>query len=162
VTASVIIRAAAADEAAALAAAHTEADYEAYAPLFGDRVKRIDAAATLKRWRDGLDDGDIVLAAVDGAEIVGMVHIKGDWMGALYLRASHIGQGLGHRLMTTAFAEAAAKGVTWVRFNVVENNERAIAFYEAHGAKRVGRSLHRDDDGDEWWEYDYVVETAVA
>ena len=159
---STIIRAAADDEAAALAAAHTEADYEAYAPLFGERVKRNDDVVALKRWSDALADGDVVLAAVDGAEIVGMVHIKGDLMSALYLRASHIGQGLGHRLMTTAFAEAAARGVTTIRFNVVENNDRAIAFYEAHGARRVGRTLQRDDDGDEWWNYDYVVGTAGA
>lgn len=156
----VIIRAAAAHEAAALAAAHTEADFEAYAPLFGEKAKRIDEAATLERWATALRGGDIVLAAADGSEIVGVVHIKGDLMRALYLRASHIGQGLGHRLMTTAFAEAKARGVTRVRFNVVENNDRAIAFYEAHGAKRIGRTLQRDDDGDEWWEYDYVVGTS--
>jgi len=157
VSQTVIIRAAREGEAAALAAAHTEADFEAYAPLFGDRFKRIGEAATLKRWQDALDEGDVVLAAVDGAEIVGVVHIKDDLMRALYLRASHIGHGIGHRLMTTAFAQARDRGVATIRFNVLENNDRAIAFYEAHGARRIGRTLQQDDDGDEWWDYDYVV-----
>jgi len=59
--------------------------------------------------------------------------------------------------MTTAFAQARDRGVATIRFNVLENNDRAIAFYEAHGARRIGRTLQQDDDGDEWWDYDYVV-----
>jgi ribosomal protein S18 acetylase RimI-like enzyme len=153
------IRAAAPDEAQALADTHRAADWETYAPLFGPAAKPIGAGATLARWRDGLESGDIVLAAVRGATIVGVAHIKGDLLRALYLKAAHHRQGVGRRLLGAALAAARDRGVATIRFNVVENNDRAIAFYEALGARRVGRSLQRDDDGDEWWEYDYLIDT---
>ena len=155
----ILIRRAAPDEAQRLAKVHRAADWETYAPLFGAAAKRLDGQATLARWRSALDDGDIVLAAIDGGAVVGVAHISGDLLRALYLLATHHRQGAGRRLLTAALAEARARGVASVRFNVVQNNDRAIAFYEALGARRIGRTLQRDADGDEWWEYDYRIDT---
>ena len=157
-----MIRRAGPEEARALAEVHRAADWETYAPLFGPAAKRIDPATTLERWREALARGDIVLAAVDGERVVGVAHVEGDLLGALYLLASHHRRGVGRRLLTTALALAASRGLTSVRFNVVANNDRAIAFYEALGAVRTGRSRQRDDDGDEWWDYDYRIDTPAG
>ncbi len=151
------IRAAHAEEAEALAQAHHEADWEAYAPLFGDRAKRIDAAATLQRWRDALAGGDIVLAALEGEAVIGVAHIRSEVLRALYLRASHWRRGIGRRLLQRAVAAARSRGVAELRFNVVETNARAIAFYESFGARRCARTLQRDADGDEWWDFEYLL-----
>ena len=158
----IVIRRAGPEEAQALAEVHRAADWETYAPLFGPAAKRIDAEATLERWREALARGDIVLAAIDTDRVVGVAHIEGDLLRALYLLASHHRQGVGRRLLTTALALAAARGLTSVRFNVVENNDRAVAFYEALGARRTGRSLQRDDDDDQWWDYDYRIDAPAG
>ncbi len=153
----IIVRAARTDEAASLAAAHIAADWETYAPLFGAKAWRLDEAETLDRWASGLRDCDIVLAALDGMEVIGVAHIAGDHLRALYLMASYHRQGVGSHLLATSLAEARARGVGTMRLTVVETNHRAVAFYEAMGGRRVGRSLH-GDRGDSWWEFDYVFD----
>ncbi|MEL6263703.1 MAG: GNAT family N-acetyltransferase [Cyanobacteria bacterium J06626_6] len=56
----------------------------------------------------------------------------------LYLDSAAIGKGLGAQLMSACLAEAEKQGAQTVWLGVWEHNERAIAFYERWGFKRVG------------------------
>lgn len=56
----------------------------------------------------------------------------------LYLDQAHIGQGLGAALMHAALAEARRQQARTMWLGVYERNQRAIAFYERFGFRRVG------------------------
>jgi len=146
-------------EAPNVAAAHVQADWETYAPIFGDKAVRRDFAASLERWRLALAADDILLVADDGGRIVGFAHASGDWLSALYLIASHHRRGLGARLLAEVCARLRARGVQEVGFQVVAANAPAIAFYEAQGARPIGRKL--EVEGGETWE-DIVFRLSTA
>nr|WP_280950363.1 MULTISPECIES: GNAT family N-acetyltransferase [Rhodomicrobium] len=93
-------------------------------------------------------DGDIFLVAVDGPDIVGFGHVRGDRIGALYLLRSHRRRGLGRALLRRLLASLDKLGVLEACFDVFAIIENAIAFYRAHGAYPVGRSTHRDARSD--------------
>lgn len=134
------IRPARADEAAAIAATHVRVTWETYAPILGVRAERRDLEQSRARWQAAMAAGDILLVALDAGAVVGLVHVQGDWMQSLYLAASHHRRGVGTRLLASACTELKARGVDEVGFRCVAENLGAIAFYEAVGARPVGRN----------------------
>lgn len=56
----------------------------------------------------------------------------------IYLLPEFIGKGLGSRLMQACLQEARVKGHDTIWLGVWEQNERAIAFYEKWGFKKIG------------------------
>jgi len=56
---------------------------------------------------------------------------------AIYVRENAIGKGYGHALFTRAEKELYAQGYRNLVLDVLSQNERAIAFYLAHGYVKV-------------------------
>ena len=56
----------------------------------------------------------------------------------IYVDRTHIGSGIGSRLIERCLAEAAAQAHDVVWLGVWERNQRAIAFYERWGFRQVG------------------------
>lgn len=54
----------------------------------------------------------------------------------MYLRPASRGFGIGKRLLDTAVAWSRARGATHIVLDTIEQMQRAIAFYEAHGFQR--------------------------
>jgi GNAT superfamily N-acetyltransferase len=144
------IRQVRADEAAAVAQVHVQADAETYRPLFGAHFHAVPIDESVARWEAALAAGDVFLVAEDDGAIVGLVHVHEDWMSALYLLASHQRRGLGLALLSGLCTAVQAQGVRTIRFDCVAINDNAIAFYEAIGARRTGREWK--GEGDDAWE----------
>lgn len=156
------IRSVRADEATAVAQVHVQADAATYRPIFGVRFKAVPLAESVARWTAALGAGDVFLVAVEvGGAIVGFAHAHGGWMSALYLAASRKRRGIGGRLLAALCEAVRARGVTEIRFQCVADNADAIAFYEAMGARRIGRK--REGEGeDAWEELLFALDTNVA
>ncbi|GAA1965507.1 GNAT family N-acetyltransferase [Nocardioides panacihumi] len=149
------IRPAVVADAELLAPLHVQAWDEAYTGLMPQRI--LDAhrsepmGAKVERWRGRIawPDGSTWVAEDDGG-LVGFVSTGPGRDGsgvlelmALYVRRSHYGAGLGHRLLETAIG--AGPAYLWV----LDGNARAIGFYERHGFSFDGQvedepeGLHR-------------------
>jgi GNAT superfamily N-acetyltransferase len=142
------IREAALDDIPAIARVHVNADWDTYSALFGSRAYALGFGESELRWRRALCDGDTLLVASDGGDIVGLGHARGDWIGALYMLRSHQRRGAGRALLWGLLAALNRQGIPEAGFDVVAANENAIAFYRAHGAQPVGRCINRDTRGD--------------
>ena len=132
----------------AIARVHVQADWDTYSALFGSQANVLEPVESELRWQRALCEGDILLVACDGIEIVGLGHGCGDRIGALYLLRSHQRRGIGKSLMARLLAGLRKLGVTEARFDVVAINENAIGFYGTLGAYPVGRCINRDVRGD--------------
>jgi len=152
---SVTIRPARPDEALAVARAHVRADFETYQPIFREQTVRRDLGAMRLRWSEALAAGDDLLVAEAEGKVVGFAHVRGDWLSALYLIGRYRRRGIGRRLIAELRARARARGIERLRLNVVAANAPAIAFYEAHGGRAIGREIIHE--GDRAWE-DLVFE----
>jgi len=159
------IRPAVVADAERLAPLHVQAWDEAYTGLMPQEI--LDAhrsepmAEKVERWRGRIvwPDGSTWVAEDDG-ELLGFVSTGPGRDGsgilelmALYVRRSHYGTGLGHRLLETALGGTALGGMAlgdrpaylWV----LDGNARAIGFYERHGFSFDGQvedepeGLHR-------------------
>jgi diamine N-acetyltransferase len=69
----------------------------------------------------------------------------------LYLRKSHLGQGIGDALMEWALSEARVQAVQHMVLSVYCDNLRAQTFYQRYGFEKVGDFIfmvgtHRDDE----------------
>jgi ribosomal protein S18 acetylase RimI-like enzyme len=148
--AGIVIRPVEADEAPAVALLHVQADRETYQPIFGPHFEAVDIDRSQLRWDTALFAGDVLLVAVEGGRMVGFTHATPTWMSALYLLASHHRRGIGLRLLVALCAALRARGVAEIGFNAVADNTNAIAFYEAVGARIVGRETQ--GEGEAAWE----------
>ncbi len=153
------IRGATPDDIPAIALVHVEADRDTYSALFGPRAYALELGESELRWRTALGDGDTLLVASCGGDIVGLGHARGDRIGALYLLRSHQRRGAGSALLRGLLAALNRQGIPEARLDVVAANENAIAFYRAHGAFPVGRRINRDARGDS---DDLVLATPTA
>ena len=71
--------------------------------------------------------------AYSGAEIVGVLLTKGEWIDDLWVRQDHRGQGLGTRLLQYGEAEVARRHYEISRLRVLKANRNAISFYIKRG-----------------------------
>ena len=142
------IRAATPDDITEIARVHVKADWETYAPLIGTQTYALQAAESERRWRQGLQDGGVLLVATDGDAIVGLGHAYANRIGALYLLASHQRRGIGRAMLARLLQFLRERGVAEAQFDVVAVNAGAISFYRAQGARPVGRVINRDPRGD--------------
>ena len=152
---STSIRPAEPADAEGLAPLHTEVWREAYTGLMPqevlDGLDRRPLEQRVQRWRERIawPDG-ATWVAEGGGGLLGFVSTgrgrdgSGDLeVMALYVRRSHYGTGLGHRLLATAIGDAPA--YLWV----LAGNARAISFYERHGfafdgqVEQEAEGLHR-------------------
>ena len=131
-----------------IARVHVKADWETYAPLFGARAYALDVAECEQRWQQALRDGGALLVATDGCVIVGLGHVVEDRIRALYLPAAYRRRGIGKAMLARLLQVLQQRGIAEARFDVVAVNADAIAFYEAQGARAVGRCTNRDPRGD--------------
>jgi GNAT superfamily N-acetyltransferase len=141
------VRPARADEALAVARVHVQADLETYAPIFGAHFQAVDIDASQLRWDTALGAGDVLLVAEEAGRLVGFAHSSPEWMSALYLLATHRRRGIGQALLLALCAALRARGVAEIGFKAVAGNANAIAFYEAHGARAVGRETQGEGAG---------------
>jgi len=142
------IREAVLDDVSAIVRVHVQADWDTYSALFGSQAYALEPEESELRWRRALGDGDILLVAIDGIEIVGLGHARENRIDALYLLRSHQRRGIGRALLARLLAALKELGVAEARFDVVAINDKAIAFYRAHGAYPVVRTVNRDARGD--------------
>jgi phosphinothricin acetyltransferase len=134
----------------AIATVHVRADTETYLPIFGDRFRLRVLAESMARWRESFAAGDVLLVAEDDGAVVGLAHAHGAWMSALYLLAAQHRKGFGETLLAELCRQVRARGVDAIEFQCVAANANAIAFYEAMGARQVGRKT--EGEGDAAWQ----------
>ena len=132
----------------AIAQVHVQTDWDTFSALFGSRAYKLEAGESELRWRRALSDSDILLVASDGVKIVGFGHARGNRIGALYVLRSHQRRGIGRQLFKSLLATLRELGIAEARFDVVAINDNAVAFYRAHGACPIDRSINRDARGD--------------
>jgi ribosomal protein S18 acetylase RimI-like enzyme len=153
------IRAVRPDEALIVARVHLQADEETYRPIFGPRFQLQSQGQFLQRWQAALAADDVFLASVDdGGAVVGFAHAHEDWMSALYVLAAHKRRGVGKALLRALCGAARARGVRELRFDCVADNANAIGFYEAQGARQVGRK-QAGEGADAWDELIFALAT---
>jgi ribosomal protein S18 acetylase RimI-like enzyme len=145
------IRTASAADAEAITDVHIASMREAYRGLFAaEELARIDARDRADRWRDHLAGGSstTLLAERDGRP-TGFVSFGacrdedispgpvGEVM-AIYVRPDAWGLGIGAALLREALARLGGGGSSEVVLWVIEENRRAVGFYERHGFKPDG------------------------
>jgi GNAT superfamily N-acetyltransferase len=94
--------------------------------------------AEVHQWvREALIPSASVTVACVGTSIVGVIATAREsgasWVNQLYLMPSHVGQGIGARLLGQALQSLPLP----VRLYTFQANERARSFYERHGFKAV-------------------------
>ena len=67
------------------------------------------------------------------------MHALGDKFTTLYILETHHRRGIGRSLLRLILQALAQRGVATARFDVLALNAPAIAFYEAEGARKIGR-----------------------
>ncbi|WP_100837607.1 GNAT family N-acetyltransferase [Kitasatospora fiedleri] len=161
-----VLREGGAPDAAAVAALYAASRRSAYAGLLpaGLLDAETDAAEQELLWTLRLEadygtpaDTPVLLLAEDrdGAAL-GFAYLVPDGgavrLEQLHVRPGRTGGGIGTRLLRAALARFPAAPV---RLDVLAANRRAVAFYERHGARRLGRGTARFPDGTELPEYAY-------
>jgi hypothetical protein len=72
------IREAVLEDVPAIVRVHVQADWDTYSALFGSQAYALEPGESELRWRRAIGDGDILLVASDGIEIVGLGHARGN------------------------------------------------------------------------------------
>jgi len=98
----------------------------------------VHADTEVHRWvREVLIPSGGVTVACAGAALVGALATAREsnvsWIKQLYITPSHVGQGIGSRLLAHALASVALP----VRLYTFQANARARSFYERHGFKAI-------------------------
>ena len=101
----------------------------------------------IRTWvRDTVLRTEQLTVAVAGSEVVGFVGVREregtTWITHLYLLPSHVGQGIGSRLLAHALAGAPRP----VRLYAFQQNEAARRFYERHGFVAIAFSDGRTNE----------------
>ncbi|MDL2289405.1 GNAT family N-acetyltransferase [Clostridia bacterium OttesenSCG-928-F22] len=95
----------------------------------------------------GLNDGNIFVRVLeDDQHIAGVAILSPEKMNivnlvSFYLLPDKIGRGFGHAFYESIQAELIGKGFSKCMLDVLENNERAIRFYEAHGFVKTNKTI---------------------
>ena len=99
----------------------------------------VDAAKLAARLEISQQAGDLVLALLDGEEIVGGLALQGAAAGGpaaglgMAIAAEARGRGGGKALLDRALAYADEHGLERVELEVFDDNERAIGLYRSRG-----------------------------
>ncbi|MFF2816387.1 GNAT family N-acetyltransferase [Kitasatospora cineracea] len=151
-------------DAAAVAGLYAAGRRSAYAALLPAELLDADAAEQELLWTLRLDadygtlaDTPVLLLAEDpDGTAVGFAYLVPDGgavrLEQLHVRPDRAGGGIGSLLLRAAldrFPQAP------VRLDVLAANRRAVAFYERHGARRLGRGTAHFPDGSRLPEYRY-------
>lgn len=139
-------------DAEALAHLHLDVWDDAYTGLMPQGIlddRREKVAERVERWRDILTtSGNPTYLAVGPDGLVGFASAMSGRdndldldleLSALYVRATHWGDGVGYALLREAIGDRAA--YLWV----LAGNERAIAFYERQGFRLDGTQDEHDE-----------------
>jgi GNAT superfamily N-acetyltransferase len=133
---NVMLRAATAEDAPHVAAVllSSRQAFLPYAPLS-------HTDAEVHQWvRETLIPSGGVTVACAGAAVVGVLATarvsKVSWIDQLYIAPSHVGQGIGSRLLAHALASLPLP----VRLYTFQANVRARSFYERHGFRATAFS----------------------
>lgn len=147
------VRAADTGDADELASVHLESWRWAYRGLLPDRyLNRLRQEELAARWwrRLAADDAEEAILVVEHDErLAGFVTFgprrdDPSWLGysgevfMLYLAPELVGNGLGRRLLESAFEDLARVRCHWVVVWVLAKNERARRFYERAGMQLDG------------------------
>ena len=140
----VTIRAATAEDAAAIAHVHVESWRSTYAGIVPDAyLAGLDETLRVKLWQEWLSGDTVVLVAERKGEVVGFAHagkIREAIEGAdaelysLYLLRDSQGRGIGRGLLRVLAAVLRQQGFTSLALWVLERN-RARGFYENCGGR---------------------------
>ncbi|UDL86861.1 GNAT family N-acetyltransferase [Mesorhizobium sp. PAMC28654] len=88
---------------------------------------------------------EFTVAEIDG-DIAGLIHWRGDFIGAVHVGANRQGQGVGRKLLSHAEQAIGAAGFPQARLETDTFNERAQGLYKAVGYVEKGR--YPDDEWD--------------
>jgi len=135
---SVVIRPATPDDATAIARLHVRTHRATYAPLIEGPYSAPPVRRRLMDWRSMLGGPGLSFVVADDGVIVGFIHAEGERIEPLHVAPSHHRRGLGRALLLHLLDALRAREIPSAIFNVFERNARAIAFYEALGAQRIG------------------------
>ncbi|NUR71032.1 MAG: GNAT family N-acetyltransferase [Hamadaea sp.] len=131
-----------------------------YVPLTGPEYVEWALATwwSIEATERGIATGDVLVAEV-GGRIVGMAGLGAKdgvpvlWK--LYVLPGMQGAGVGSALMAAVFDRLRRRGDDRLRLEYLEGNERAAAFYRAHGFREIGRTTDPERPGvpeDVWME----------
>jgi ribosomal protein S18 acetylase RimI-like enzyme len=144
------------EDAARVAALHVASKKEGYAAFMrDDYIQSLKPEEFTKNWTEWLADSTKVLIAADGENDAGFIafgpirtRLKEDrgimpsWPGeiyALYVHPDYWGQGVANALMREASVPMRKnywdKALLWV----IDQNKRAVKFYEKMGGQRAGK-----------------------
>lgn len=143
----VAIRPATPDDAPALRELGRRVTWSTYAP-----ISEAYATWTLETWwdvagmRESMASTPHWVAVDEDGEIVGVANL-GELDGVpvmwkLYLDERAQGQGIGSALLATVVEAARQRGADELRLEYMAGNDRAAAFYRAHGFVETGVTVH--------------------
>jgi ribosomal protein S18 acetylase RimI-like enzyme len=128
-------------DAAPIAEVHRLSHRETYVPLVGEEnYHPPDAKARLAQWKGALSGPGVAVVALQGGQVVGFTHALGGKITTLYVLAAYHRRGIGRNLLRLILEALAERGHATARFDVLDLNAKAIAFYESQGTRMVGRA----------------------
>jgi GNAT superfamily N-acetyltransferase len=135
------IREARPDEAPLLAAVQEVASVAALGHIFSPELYTYPSEAIRARWVEAsADEAHRTLIAMSGAEPVGAVLVRAEWLDGLYVVPERWGSGLAGELHDRALEVVRDLGSERCHLWVLEDNPRARRFYERRGWRENGRS----------------------
>lgn len=141
---TIAIRPATPADAAAIARLHVETHRATYAPLIDGPYRAPALADRRAEWQARLAGPGLSFVAIEADRIVGIGHAEGERIEPLHVAPSHHRRGIGRALLRHLLGGLSARGLSSALFNVLATNARAIAFYEALGARRIGSETMTD------------------
>jgi ribosomal protein S18 acetylase RimI-like enzyme len=158
---SVTVRPATPDDATAIADLHALTHRATYAPLIDGPYEAPPPSLRLAEWQAALaGPGFTLVAVVDGDRVVGFGHAEGDRIEPLHVDPAYHRRGIGRALLRDLLDGLQARAVPSAIFNVFARNAKAIAFYEALGARRTGAETMTDAPVP-YLDFVYEIDTAA-
>ncbi len=126
-----------------------QAAYDGLVPA--DALAEVTPEAQLEVWRERLLLGATLLVGERDDEVLGFAALletdEGTELNAIHLLPEAIGTGLGAELMEAVIETARSRGRRTLHLFVLDDNERAQAFYRRTGWRLVGDAGLHDIGG---------------